>query len=262
MLLWRCPSVSLAVGIVLATIGCSTTVDVDGEDAGTFFGVVRGSLAIPVEPRVEGRDETEDPTPPERGPAHSDVTESDQEATAVLFAVELELSRAEPRDDQFVGAGTQLDIDDHVFPGPTRVEHDFEVTDYLAYARVGARFEDRLQVEGLFGLDAGTVHLRTRSLGRSTSEGTFTIGPLVGLKTTVDLFDWWSIYGMAHASFGFGREGATSSKKLVELGAQFSPIDSVGVFAGWRKRVLDISRRGSDFDLDFSGPLVGIQLNF
>jgi hypothetical protein len=228
-----------------------TQKDVEVEDGSVLFPVVRAVWNI-------------DPKLGEVESARGDATAQRQGVDldrAMQIAVELDVSKGSGESTQNLSGSEMISFDGVSLFGPTSVDVDFDVTFATAAARFRWPVVPTVSIDGLLGVGLDRLDIKLRDNGQSVRDTTTTMGPLVGARVNWQPIDLLGAYGKV-----FGYVGVVGDEVVSHLGAEValtvSPFRQIEIFGGWRVWSYEEDRAGSDVELEMSGPIVGLQVEF
>ncbi len=158
-----------------------------------------------------------------------------------------------------------VDYDGARFSAPQLLNYDFDLHVASLGVRAGPRFFDVFALEGVAGFSTTVLDLEVRGASRRAGDTGVALGAHFGGRATltphwlVDFYGEWKIHLL----------GALKSRRnevwlnAAEAGAKLHLSSNLSLFGGWRwsKYEEDIDR-GSDMDLEFAGPSMGLALRF
>jgi len=219
--------------------GCLSTTRIDAEDNRVFLPSVRGSVNL--------TESKEPPSQPRNG-----------------HALEFEATRARGSDSQSLTAGqSPVILNNTTFSAPQQLRNDFDFRFASASWRWRKFFADRsLGLETFAGLGYAWLDLSVASLTQQASEHFSTLGPQGGIGLIWRLRPGTSLQGRI-AGFVSPTDGVNRAVR-----GEVFLVKSLGEnataragYAGWEAKGHALSSI-SDFRLRFSGPALGLELDF
>jgi hypothetical protein len=259
---WR----SLLVLAALVEVSCVSgsgrrRVDIDDRDRSVFFPTLRASWSpiLALSDRYERRRWDEAP-PPDTEEARA------LQETAVArptFAIDFQLGDSSAASHQDVGGNDTVRFEDLDFNGPDRLRLNYDMISSSIGGRGGVLLVEQLRLEGMLGLGVNYMDLKLSSpAGKEDRDSTSSLGPQQGLRAAWRPVRFFSAYaqGSSFTGLGFETGGDFVSILSGELGLALNPVRHLGIFWAWRWQRYVQERKGSDVELDFSGPVLGLVL--
>jgi hypothetical protein len=223
---------------VLAVAGCQFPVDYEGTDSGVFFPAFKASFQVQPTRREQGD------KPPESG---------------ALF-IDVDVSGGRGSDSQQISGSEFIGFNGTNFSGPTTVTGEWDLILGSVAARSGWEL-DKARIQGLLGLGLSHLDMEMSNSVSRESDTSTSLGPHFGARAEFDAAKWLSIYGQVAGMFGWG-SGAMMNLSAFDVGVVGRPSNRMGIFAGYRFWGYREERSPSAIDLEMSGPVLGLQLDF
>ena len=131
--------------------------------------------------------------------------------------------------------------------------------------RAANRFESGFGVDGFLGLGLSDLDIRVKTPVQSDSDSHASYGPLIGATLSCWIVAPLRIYAEGSAHLGFGSNYSTATVTSLDLGAALRLGHNAEFTAGWRRLHYEAEFEDgtrSDLDLELSGPLIALWLNF
>ncbi len=235
----KCSYLFVAALTAFSLGGCLSTTRIDAEDNRVFLPSVRGVVNL--------TESKESPSQPRDG-----------------HALEFEATRARGSDSQSLTAGqSPVILNNTTFSPPQQLRNDFDFRFASASWRWRKFFADRsLGLETFAGLGYAWLDLRVASPSQQASEHFSTLGPQGGGGLIWRMHPGTSlqgrIAGFVSATDGVNR--AVRGEVFLVKGLGENVTARAG-YVGWEAKGHALSGV-SDFRLRFSGPALGLELDF
>ena len=198
-----------------------------------------------------------------RGPVPSDDGEARRESVLPTLSVDLEVGHAGGDSLQTLGPTESIRFDGEVVDGPAGLRSDFELCSGHVGARGGLEIAEQLRLEILLTGSAGSLDLLIQEAGTRLHERLLAGGPGIGVRGEWHPREEFNVYVQAMEHFLLlGRQSDTASLGTIDVGVGIRPIEHVRLFGGWRWLNYENEKNSSDIELELSGPVVGVQLEF
>lgn len=178
------------------------------------------------------------------------------------LAIDFAMSYGHGEDTQTVPLGDRIEVDDRDFFGPTTLDVSSDLFYWTLWARLGGWTRGVVGFEGIAGagLTVLTLEVEQGSISESIREEAG--GPLLGGRFTVRPIPELSLYAQA-TSIAFLGAATSGSMAEWEFALLAEPIPGLGLLGGWRAWIYRGDRSDeSDRRLDYSGPMIGLQIRF
>jgi hypothetical protein len=218
--------------------GCQIPVDFEGRDQGVFFPAFRATVQL-------------EPSRQEQG---------EQPAKSGTLYLDLDVSGGSGRDSQTIAGTEFIRFDGTDFSGPATVTGDWGLILGAVSARAGWEIR-KARIQGFVGLGLAHLDMEMSVPGNRAHDTSTSLGPYFGARAEYDALRWLSIYGQVSGMLGWGNGGPVDLAGF-DIGVLGRPADRVGIFAAYRFWGYREDRSPSAIDLEMSGPVLGIQLDF
>lgn len=231
----RDPRWRTLAALAFALAGCRSSEDVELADRATLFPFVRTT-----------------------------IWNGERSATEVYdSALEIDLGHAAGKDRQSVGFGDEIDFDGTTFSGPVTVRNEADLLAGSATFRADFQSDgDRFAFGGAFLVGGGftSLNLEVSSAALSERDMFTNFGPIVGGQFHLVPAPWIEL--RVRSTIQIGISDDPSVLTTLETGIEVEPHPSIGLFLGWRLWDYAKERKGSDIDVELSGPTFGLNFEF
>ncbi len=161
-------------------------------------------------------------------------------------------------DTQLVSNGSSVILGDERFDGPARVATEAELR--VGEVTIGRQTENAVGRASVFGgLQTLDASLEARTATQASSDRRSSRSLVVGVDVAIVLHPRLSFDARFDTSYSISGDEMGATRLDIGFGA--TPIEHVRLFAGWTRRsVYQVIASGSDLDLEFSGPALGVAL--
>jgi hypothetical protein len=154
--------------------------------------------------------------------------------------------------------GTPIVVDGQSFSGP--VDADFDLATVRLEARGRHDFSPTWFLEGFFGAVLYYVDVTVSDGTTSANEDKFEwsphVGGRVGWRPAPRVQAYAELYMFRPIPDGIVLNGGS------EVGLEYEAAGGVSVLGGWRFRNIDLILPSSNFELEWSGPFLGLAFDF
>jgi hypothetical protein len=175
-------------------------------------------------------------------------------------AVALALDWTGGEDEQVIGLGETVELEDVPLFGPGTVEYDYELASLNLSAVNGMVSASGAMFDVAIGLNASRLDLEAELGGAGESTHVESLGPCFGL-----MLGWLSPWQLsARARFAYSAELPLDAETenvethTFELGLLLPLGPWAALDGGWRWKDYDADRFDSDIELDLDGPYLSL----